>query len=300
MALVAGPVADDPKVAEAVLAHEMLHGLDDQKFGIFAKSKRLARGPSDRAVAYAAVVEGNAKLIERSYAEKHDAEADFGGGAGAEEAAKDLPFALLLQVAFTYEQGAEFVETLVERGKGFELVNEALGERPPVSSAQVIHPELYMQNRAPEAVRVSPGPVLGSGWSRLDSTGFGELEVLQLLVLEEDQLSEYQDAAEGWAGGRVELWRQGKFDPQACRAPCRKRDAAVFAVRWMGDQDAQEFEKAFRSSLEANQGAQPAGDGAFRLEGGAGAAVGSRGKDTTVAYAPTPALAKQLASRAGP
>lgn len=104
VALVVGPAADDPKTAEAVLAHELLHGLQDQRFGIFSTTKRLNRGSGDRESAYAALVEGDAKVLERSYAEKYGASPDFGGGDDAEQAVKAVPFAVLLQVSFTYEK----------------------------------------------------------------------------------------------------------------------------------------------------------------------------------------------------
>ena len=144
---------------------------------------------------------------------------------------------------------------------------------------------------------LAPGAVLGDGWNSLKSETFGELEVLALLAFDKAQLQQYKGAAAGWAGGQIELWRRGKFDPKACSAPCRERDAAVLGLRWNDTKDAGEFERALRSSLEKNQEAKPAGKGSFRVAG-AGVAMSSSAKRTTVAYAPTPELAAKLAERA--
>lgn len=297
VALVAGPSADDPASAELTLAHELLHGLDDQRFAIFEQVKRLNRVPADRSSAYGALIEGDAEVLGAAYGKEHGVKST-----PSEEQKKDvaskLPFAFLLQVEFTYKAGAEFVQELVKRGKGYDLVNQALEDRPPVSTAQVFHPEQYVEDVRPVDVPLSPGPVLGGGWSKLDDTTFGELEVLQLTAFDPEQLEEFEDAADGWAGGSLQLWRKGEFDAKACPAPCRSRDAVVIGLRWRGGEDAQEFEDALRESLERNQDAEAAGEGAFKLEGGA-AAFASTARGTTVAYAPTPRLAERLAAGAG-
>lgn len=297
VALVAGPSADDPASAELTLAHEMLHGLDDQRFGIFEQVKRDNQGPSDRSSAYAALVEGDAELLTAAYGKKYGLK-EAEPSEEQEEDASKLPFAFLLQVAFTYKDGAKFVQDLMKRGNGQDLLDQAFKERPPVSTAQVLHPKLYTDNVTPVDVPLSPGPVLGGGWTKLDDTTFGELEVLQLIAFDEDQVEEFEDAAEGWAGGSLQLWRKGEFDQKACPAPCRKNDTVVIGVRWRGDADAKEFDEALGASLGENQDAEAAGDGAFKLKGGA-VAFSSTGRGTTVAYAPTPQLAERLAARAG-
>jgi len=271
--------------------------VDDQRFGIFATTKRLAKGADDRSIAFAALREGDAKLIEQVYAKKFDAKANASGGSDAQQAVKELPFAVIIQASFVYAEGAEFVASLVKRAKGFKLVNEAFGKRPPVSTAQVLHTEQYLRNKRPEPVALAPGAVLGDGWNSFKSETFGELEVLALLAFDKAQLQQYKGAAAGWAGGQIELWRRGKFDPKACSAPCRERDAAVLGLRWNDTKDAGEFERALRSSLEKNQEAKLAGKGSFRVAG-AGVAMSSSAKRTTVAYAPTPELAAKLAERA--
>lgn len=298
MALVAGPATKEPKALEGVAAHELLHALQDQSFGTLDRLfGSLADTDADAATAFSSLVEGDATVVTKVYAKRYGANADFGGDADQREQVKKLPFALLLQASFPYDAGAEFVQALAKKSP--KLLDEAFSKRPPTSTAQIIHPELYLAGEEPQKVSLKVGPSLGGGWRRLDDNTFGELDALTLLAFDEKQIDLYKKAADGWRGGRFELWREGALDPKACPAPCVKRDVLVIGSRWRSAKDAREFGLALGSSLKANRGAkQPAaGQRVYTVAGGA-VAVRASGASVTVAYAPTPQEAFKVAATA--
>jgi len=293
LALVTGPASKDPKAAVAVLAHELTHALQDQKFQVFDQTKKLALGEdTDASAAYTALFEGDAKLIEEAYAKRYGATANSSGGKAAQQAAKELPFALVLEESVTYDAGAEFVAALVKES-GYEAVDKALESDPPTTTAEILDPKRYLSGDEPTDVKLSVKPVLGRGWSLVEPATFGELDLIELLAFEEKQVEAAGDVINGWGGGRIELWRQGDFDPQSCPAPCVAKDALVGGVHWLSAKDASGFETAFGDSLEENQNAKPVGDGVWTVGDGA-VGIGTAGTETTIAYAPTPSLAKQL------
>lgn len=142
-------------------------------------------------------------------------------------------------------------------------------------------------------MKLSVKPVLGQGWSLVEPSTLGALDLIELLAFEEDQAKAAVNTVSGWDGGTLELWRQGEFDPQACPAPCVKKDALVGGVHWLSAKDAAGFERAFGDSIEQNRKGKPVGDGVWMVGDGA-VAIGTAGTETTIAYAPTPSLAKQL------
>ena len=296
LALVAGPGAKDPKALEAVAAHELDHALQDQNYPkLDDRLRAQADTDSDAAGAIQSLVEGDATVLQKLYAKRYGASPDIEGTAAQREKAKKLPFALRLQASFPYVAGAEFVGALAAKSQ--KLLDRAFAQRPPVSTAQVLHPELYFNDEQPRKVSLSVSPALGGGWRRLDEDTFGELDALTLLAFDEQQVARYKDAAQGWRGGRIELWRKGALDPEACRAPCVERDVVVVGSRWETAKDAEAFAAALGSSLKANRRAKPAGAGAYSVAGG-GVAARPSGKSVTVAYAPTPKLASKVARSA--
>jgi hypothetical protein len=100
---------------------------------------------------------------------------------------------------FPYSEGYEFVQFLHDEG-GWELVNEAYGNLP-VSSEQIMHPELYLEGGLPVDVQVPDlSASLGADWSEIDQDTMGEFVIA--LMLKESELSDEQAdlAAAGWGG----------------------------------------------------------------------------------------------------
>jgi hypothetical protein len=243
---------------EMVLAHELTHALEDQRFGL-----EDTQATDDRALARAALHEGTATALMYAYVEERfSAEETLGGLLGsAFEDTGDLPPFLEAQVIFPYTGGERFVSDLLRRAGGrWNLVDTAYELRPPASTEQILHPQAYFDADEPRPVRLRAGAVLGDGWTRAVSGTWGEFLTRELLGSAR--------AAAGWGGDRYELWESGDAD------------ALIMRWRWDTPRDVAEFERRAREAL-----------------GELGAVV-RRGGLVTLAVADDRALAQRLAAGA--
>ena len=284
-----------PTLQEITIAHELVHALEDQRFAL-KDSEEL--GVEDAVTAYAALIEGTATAVMTEYARRHltgraslgELASSLTGAAGG----VDLPPYIEESLIFPYLEGSQFVSKLYDLG-GWTLVNAAF-KRPPVSTEQVLHPERYLRVEQPDRLSLRAGPLLGRGFRRVAGGELGEFDTRQLL--DRGDVDDADEAAEGWGGGRYELWRTGPLPDRACRAPCRRRDALVLAWSWDTPRDAGQFNPALRRYLTRALKARFQAPGRLTLPGGGAAAVIERPRQTTLAFAPTPRLAALLASRA--
>ena len=189
-----------------VLVHELTHALDDQHFGL---EPDIA--DPEAALAYEALVEGNAVAVENRYlaslsaAERREAdveaESTFGGG-GAPRGGREIPEVLLELAEFPYRDGPRLVAALLEAG-GQARLDDAF-RSPPLTSADVLHPERFLAGpRRSAAVSVAPGGRV------VDEGLLGEL-VLRFVLAASVPPAQAARAAEGWAGDRYVAWRSGR------------------------------------------------------------------------------------------
>jgi hypothetical protein len=267
---------------EMVLAHELTHALEDQRFEFDLDV--LADG-GDRALAHTALIEGTATaLMYRYVEERFGAEELFGGlAASAFAGAGDLPPFLTAQLAFPYTAGEVFVGRLLEVANGgWKVVDAALRFRPPASTEQILHPGKYVRLERPRRVSLR-GPVraLGEGWRPLLRTTFGEWQTQKLLARAGGTGA--PQAAAGWGGDSYALLGRGG-------------DRAL-VMRWTWDtpRDRAEFAEALRAwADEGLPDSTPAGRDAWRTPDGA-AAIGLRGDTVTLVLAPDAQLARGAA-----
>ena len=293
MRLVSGNGADSPALVDITLAHELVHALEDQVFGL----KEPEGTTDDEATAAAALAEGTATYVMNKYVECCVNARDlalgslgslFGAGTG-------LPPYVERTLLFSYSGGEEFVRQLHDATGDWALVNAALTSQPPVSTEQIIHPDKYVPFERPLDVKLRVQPVLGGEWKRASDGTLGELDTRELLRL--GDVGESTDAAAGWGGGRYELWqRRGPARP-GCGTPCRERDALVLSWRWDTVRDAREFEPVVRQYVAKGLRGRPAGEDVWALDGGA-VAMTTGDRTTTLACAPDAELARRLADRA--
>lgn len=268
----------DPQLAEAALAHELVHALQDREFDL--RSSRLDPEDEDRLAAVGALVEGDATLTGGQYAEEFLEDPESGS---TEPIGEDIPPALLVSLAFPYEDGAEFVLALLERGRSYRLLDRALRDRPPASTEQVLHPEKYFAGERPRAVRTGARQALGRGWRSTGSETFGELDALAILSTRRALTPGAGAAAAGWDGGRRELLERGG-----------DRVLAI-ATTWESTGEAGEFARAYERSLVRDREARRSG-GTFALPRGQAAAVRADGRDVRIAIAPDARLATRVAA----
>src|SRR4051794_37997083 len=232
---VSGAATGTRVLSEMVLAHELTHALEDQRFGLGLEQQG---GSDDAALARLALVEGTATELMYAYARRHfTAEETLGGVLGSAFAdTGSLPGFLQAQLVFPYTGGQAFVAALRERAGGrWTLVDLAERTRPPASTEQVMHPEKWVAVEPPAPVRTGAARALGGGWERAARGVLGEFQTRELLSRAGGGGS--AEAAAGWGGDRYELWRRGTT---GCAAPCRRE--AALTVRWRWDTPADERE----------------------------------------------------------
>jgi hypothetical protein len=284
---------------EITLAHELVHALEDQRFGL-----DLPEGvPDDSVLSESALAEGTATSLMVDYADRY-----LNLGQTLELAslpeAKGLPPFIEKQLLFPYLEGEKFVN--VFRGENGEWgpVNAILRFRRPRTSEQILHPRSYAADEQPQHVGGSDlRGALGSGWRRLRATSLGEYDLRLLIDLGGG--TRPIAGADGWGGGRFELWRRGRPD-DVCRAPCVSRDVAFMRVRWDTAGDRAEAEsqlvRVFEKGLRGRRAAAGAGVGVWGSRG-ATIAMRGRGRETTVVFAPDERLAARAlrgSPRSGP
>lgn len=286
--VVADAVAESPALVEFLLAHELTHALEDQALGL----PNPAEAEGDRAIARSALVEGTATALMMEYADRHIDQFALGLatlGLGGGEA--DLPDFAVAQAQFVYAGGQQFVERLHRRGGDWELIDDAFARRPPVSTAQILDPGKYVRDERPLPVAIDAGPLRRQGWERVEAGTVGELVTRQIIAVAGPEGVEA--ATEGWRGDRFELWA-GEAGPLECAHPCRAELALVLRWRWESPGDVRRFDRALRRYLERGLDGRPAEGASWSLEPGA-AAIAADGLEITLALAPSPELARELA-----
>jgi hypothetical protein len=203
---------------EMILAHELTHALEDQRFG-------LATTPAneDRTLAGSALNEGSATALMYAYVGEHFTTEETLGGllSSVFHDTGDLPPFIQAQVLFAYVGGEAFISELLQRG-GWGLVDTAYEVRRPSSTEQILHPDAYFEADEPKPVQIRAKL---DGWERtLDGT-WGELQTRELL-------GGASEAAAGWGGDRYELWQRG--------------DESALIMRWRWDTPRDEAEFAAR------------------------------------------------------
>ncbi len=230
--------SDDPSPLERfTLLHELTHALEDQHFDI-SRVDDLDRRCRDEAFAAGlAAVEGSAMLTSLSVVSERftspermeifdDALAADGG------IPPGTPPFVAGELIFPYLDGMTFIMAVSGDG-GNAAVDDVLTDLP-VSTEQVLHPELLGRD-APRRVDIPDlGTRAGSGWHDLDVMEVGEDWISRMLELElpADQARE---AAAGWDGGTYRAWSSGD------------RTAVALSTVWDSEHEATAFDDALRS-----------------------------------------------------
>jgi hypothetical protein len=232
-------------VEEITYAHEYTHALQDQRFNL-RKVVGEDTDQSDRTMARAAVVEGDATLLMSLWAQRFLTPAQLGEVAGATDPASEeilarMPAILKDPLMFPYLNGIQLALGAFTNG-GFGAVDGLFAD-PPDSTEQVLHPEKLAAREKPVEVAFPEDLAsrLGDGWkvSLQDTLG----EVLLEVVLRDGGASATNDAAAGWGGDRVAL----------VEGPGGEK-AVVMDTSWDTAKDAAEFEAALGPTVDKLKG----------------------------------------------
>ena len=231
----------DPQMIRLILAHELVHALQDQYMPLNRILK--LRRSNDRQMAGQAVLEGQATLasivalapgaelpdlgqawgqVRRMIRDQQSAMPVFAGA----------PLLLQESLLFPYLAGAEFMRGFEERRSHPD--EQPWGDRLPVTTEQILHPSKYSAGeRAPRlAFTRTPGDTL------IYDDDFGEFETRSVLMTWGVEDTEAVAAAGGWNGDRYEV------------RGTRGGTVVLWATAWDTPEDARQFERQLRRGWE--------------------------------------------------
>jgi hypothetical protein len=200
-----------------VMSHELTHALEDQSFHIdpWIKAARpnddaeLARQSVSEGSALAAMVDYTMRDQKMSVRDLPDVSLLIRSGA-VTEMDKDpklskAPSYIRDELLFPYLAGTGFSQQFLKAHSGWQDLH-LIFENPPVSTQQIIHPDLYLANVKPEAVTLPDWKgLVPQDWKLLEENVMGEFglgEVLKQFVGQEraDRISP------AWKGDRYALF----------------------------------------------------------------------------------------------
>jgi hypothetical protein len=210
-----------PDEQRSVMAHELTHALEDQSYHIDPWIK-AARPNDDAELAREAVSEGSAMaaMVDYSLREQKMGVRDLPDvtlllrSGAVDEMSKDphlatAPPYIRDDLLFPYLAGTTFSQQFLKAHAGWSDLN-ILFANPPVSTQQIMHPDLYLAGVKPEKV-VLPDwkKLLPADWKFLEENVMGEFnldEVLKQFLGQEraDKL------AEAWRGDRYASFQNQK------------------------------------------------------------------------------------------
>lgn len=233
----AGAAARDASAVAAVIA--LTHALQDQHFRWQERIKGTTL--ADRKLAFKALADGDATTVALHFLKSSPtAWADHVQAIGRltaemERAGSSLPAMLREQLVFPYHDGTQFVQWAYA-ARGWDGVN-ALFADPPVSSAQVLHPEQYYLRRK------APVQIVPFGWFRqtkgnaMTEQTLGEL-LIQVLLASSHSRNDAAVIASSWTGDYLSAYL----------------DSGNLIIAWLSawndEAGAQRFYRAFQTVLE--------------------------------------------------
>lgn len=226
----------DPLVLRLILAHELVHALQDQYTSLNAILK--LRRQNDRQMAGQAVAEGQATLASiQAMAPGVDLSQVLGDWDQVREVIRAQQSAMpvfanappIIQegLLFPYLAGAQFMRDFNARRSRSD--EEPYGDRMPVSTAQVLHADLYTGRVVPERVGFGAAP---AGDTLVYDDDYGEFETRVALETWGVDTNAALAAAAGWDGDRYEVLGS----PSGT--------VALWAVAWRTPGDADQFQRA--------------------------------------------------------
>ncbi len=235
----------------SVMSHELTHALEDQSFHIDPWIK-AARPNDDAELARDAVSEGSAMaaMVDYEMLDQKVGVRDLPDvtlmirTSAISEMDKDpnlakAPIFIRDQLLFPYLAGTSFTQEFLKAHSGWADLHQVF-EKPPVSTQQILHPDLYLNGVMPEPVKLPnwKGTVPGD-WKLLEENVLGEFglnEVLKQFI--GDQRAELLSPA--WKGDRYAVFENDKT----------KETSLVFRLSLDDPDDAARFFGQYSEALE--------------------------------------------------
>jgi len=228
------------------LVHELAHALADQNFHLDKYIREGARS-DDESTARLAVMEGQATWLMAAYLAKQS-----GGPAEVSDSVLKLmsdsiqssareypvfskaPLYIRESLVFPYAQGMTFQNAVFHKlGRdGFADVFR----NPPVSTQQILHPDLYLEHHAPQIPDLPPLPDK-HGFRKLADGTLGEFDYRALL---EQYAGEEGPSVAAHLNGSSYALFEHKHD---------KYPVIVFASTWNSADSAQKYVELYRKAM---------------------------------------------------
>jgi hypothetical protein len=234
-----------------VMSHELTHALEDQSFRIDNWIK-AARPNDDAELARDSVSEGSAMaaMVDYQMLDQHigvrelpDVTLLIRAGAMA-EMDKDpnlakAPVYIRDELLFPYLAGTGFTQEFLKAHTGWQDIH-LIFENPPVSTQQIMHPDLYLNGTKPEAVKLPVWKgLVPVDWKLLDENTMGEFGVGEVLKqFKKDNQDDSLSAA--WKGDRYAVFEDAKA----------KTTPLVFRIALDTPEDAARFFGQYSEALE--------------------------------------------------
>ena len=276
-------------------SHEYTHVLQDQTYDIengLDYNDDSCEADTERCAAIQALIEGDASLVELSWFYQFSTQDDQEQIMAFYESYQSPTFDsappfMRQDFVFAYNQGLVFVQSLYDEG-GWEAVDAAY-RNVPVSTEQILHPELYPSDTPIPVELPDLAPVLGEGWRELDRNVMGEWYTYLILGYGIDPAAQIEEAiaaeaAAGWGGDTYLVYYN---DATA-------QTVVVMRTTWDTRADAGQFTEAFHDYAEARFGVDTQGpDSAMTWTFSGGyATLLQDGAETTWVLAPDAATAQ--------
>jgi len=228
-------------------AHEYVHVLQDQNYDLengLKMNDEDCEKDSERCAAVQSLLEGDASSLEYEWLGNYATAQDYRDIRDfyknyQSPVYDSAPAYLKEDFLFPYEYGQKFVEYLKGKG-GWEAISSAYQD-VPVSTEQILHPELYPNDKPIPVELVDLSKSLGEDWKEIDRGVMGEWYTYLILALGLDpqgrvQESEARNAAEGWGGDAYTVYLNEKTG----------ETVAVLTSQWDSSKDADQFSRAFQ------------------------------------------------------
>jgi hypothetical protein len=240
--------ADEQK---PVMAHELTHALEDQSFNVdpWIKAARpnddaeLARDSVSEGSAMAAMVDYSLRDQQMSVRDLPDVTTLIRSGAVA-EMDKDpklskAPIFIRDELLFPYLAGTSFTQQFLKAHSGWSDLKLVFAN-PPVSTQQIMHPNLYLSDVKPVRVSLPDWKTVApADWKLLEENVMGEFGFEEVLkqFLGQDRADALSPA---WTGDRYAVFE----DPKT------KDTSLVFRLALDNEDDAARFCGQYSEALE--------------------------------------------------
>ena len=266
----------EPDVQKPVMAHELVHALQDQNFGL-EKWLNIRKDTKDDTAQIAleearaarqAVVEGQAMIVLFDY-ELSDSNQSVESAPDAVESMKgsmvgedstpmysQAPLYLRESMLFPYSDGMEFIRAILKQ-RGTQAAFAGVFDHPPADTRQIMQPATYLSNEPQPEIKVAPlDTILGPGWQRTDVDGIGEIDLSVLLRQwgAKDVGAKNAGAKDGSAKqpdtSLTHAWRGGYYMALSNKnAPKNAPLALALVLDFATHEDANRFAAVYQSGL---------------------------------------------------